>query len=70
MWRLYLGWNVSDVAAALGVSNQAVAALTQRALKVLRAELGDDRVAPRERLVVSADEEGVMSADVEAPPER
>ena len=44
VWRFYLGWPVADVAATLGVSDQAVAALTQRALKALRAELGEDRV--------------------------
>lgn len=54
VWRFYLGWSVADVAAALDVSNQAVAALTQRALRTLRAELGDERVpdleeVPRER---------------------
>lgn len=43
--RFYLDHDLADVAADLGISTQATAALTYRALRTLRAEIGEDRLA-------------------------
>lgn len=43
--RFFLDYDLADAAAELGISTQAAAALSYRALSRLRDELGDDRLA-------------------------